>query len=304
MKIFRKLRRLNFVPRSVHSNGLPSNLVPEPRTEDETPKTVHVSLIEKLPAEIKIQILASLGLEDLHAIIHASPAFYQLYILNRRSMLSNGLKNELGIIIIDAITVFQAQNTLVKSTSMHNLDRKDIQKFIKEYRARRHSKEFSTNLTEKEAISITHFYIGFIKPLITHYATWTLANIAQGSRPLSTIEEKRIVRALYRFELSCILFGYGPNHIPFEGNNESEQWNILSFLRIFEPWEIEEVSCIFAFAYAIYCDAFKRITWDLHRDNPKFGTQGKGPTPEGAIDLERKFISLSLPLSISIAKIL
>jgi hypothetical protein len=67
----------------------PLNLETKPELEnpnlvEATNQHVHVSLIESLPAELKLQVLTLLKPQDVRSIVHASPIFYQLYAQNRR----------------------------------------------------------------------------------------------------------------------------------------------------------------------------------------------------------------------------
>lgn len=57
------------------------------------------------------------------------------------------------------------------------------------------------------------------------------------------------------------------------------------FLDLFEPWEVEEISCIYTFAKERYNQIFNDIRWNVHEENPKFEGQ-RPPTPEGAFDLD------------------
>jgi hypothetical protein len=103
---------------------------------------------------------------------------------------------------------------------------------------------------------------------------------------LSDTEEIRILRALYRFELCCNIFGNGiptPHYLP----RRFEAVDILkNFICLYEPWEVEEIVCINAFAKDLYDLVFMEIAWDLHPDNSRFAEQRRPPTPEGAFDLE------------------
>ena len=56
------------------------------------------------------------------------------------------------------------------------------------------------------------------------------------SKPLSTNETTRIRRALYRYELYCNMFG--------PQNYMLHEHEVMVFLRLFPPWEVEEIGCI------------------------------------------------------------
>ncbi|RAQ59023.1 hypothetical protein COH20_007123 [Aspergillus flavus] len=122
-----------------------------------------------------------------------------------------------------------------------------------------------------ELVDVAAFYFSIVKPLAQYYTRWTLGNLAietdkpRSDEPLSKMEETRLIRALYRFQL-CYLF---------------------------EPWEVEEISCIYTFAKERYNQIFNDIRWNVHEENPKFEGQ-RPPTPEGAFDLDNSWIRDSL----------
>lgn len=97
----------------------------------------------------------------------------------------------------------------------------------------------------------------------------------------------RVVRALYRFQLYCNLFGVG--HDSWERNrwDDDENRDIFRiFLRIFKTWEIEEIACIYTFVMKKFDRVFDDIRWDVHQENPKFEGQFRPPAPEGAFNFD------------------
>jgi hypothetical protein len=111
----------------------------------------------------------------------------------------------------------------------------------------------------------------------------------------------RLQRALYRFQLCCNLFGKNADSTRwfFRGLNFKSVDILTIFLCLFEPWEIEEILCIYTFSKEMYTQIFKEIHWDLDANNPRFDDQGRPPTPTGAFDLDddaylRGTISLGL----------
>jgi hypothetical protein len=57
------------------------------------------------------------------------------------------------------------------------------------------------------------------------------------------------------------------------------------FICIFEPWEVEEIACMYTFSKEKYNQIFRDIRWDVHEENPKFADQ-RPPTPVGAFDFD------------------
>ncbi|KAL3477777.1 hypothetical protein BJX99DRAFT_257149 [Aspergillus californicus] len=57
------------------------------------------------------------------------------------------------------------------------------------------------------------------------------------------------------------------------------------FFVLFEPWEIEELFCVYTFTKAKYNQIFDDIAWDVDEKNPKFDGQCP-PDPVGAFNLD------------------
>ncbi|ODM18747.1 hypothetical protein SI65_05364 [Aspergillus cristatus] len=131
-------------------------------------------------------------------------------------------------------------------------------------------------------------------PLAAHYIGWAFNNLAketkkdplQSYEPLSRTEETRLVRALYRFQLYCNLFGVSHYRFRCQWMLEFDHVNILRiYLGNYEPWEVEEIACIYAFTKATFNQVFDDIRWDVHQDNPRF-EEHRPPTPQGAFNLD------------------
>lgn len=68
-------------------------------------------------------------------------------------------------------------------------------------------------------------------------------------RILSMTEKARLVRALYRFQLHCNLFGVGhyfSRKVRLTLDFDAEDILIM-FFGIYEPWEVEKIACIYKF---------------------------------------------------------
>ena len=118
------------------------------------------------------------------------------------------------------------------------------------------------------------------------------------------MEETRLVRAFYRFQLCCNLFG--TNRVlarqPPAGRRLADIFvREEELFTLYEPWEIEEVVCVYEFAKDKFDEIFSRIYWDVHRINPKFADQ-RCARPVGSFDLddEGKFVTISTDPTFSI----
>ncbi|KAL2260905.1 hypothetical protein VTK26DRAFT_4958 [Humicola hyalothermophila] len=131
-------------------------------------------------------------------------------------------------------------------------------------------------LTEDEAVAMAAYYAGIVRPLAHAYPRWPFLDIYP--------EETRIVRALYRFQLCCNLFGQGerePNGPRARRCLYDEQYILNDFLGAFEPWEAEEIVCIYASAREIYEQVFVEVSWDLTWSSPEFRERlGEGSWPK------------------------
>lgn len=251
--------------------------------------------LENLPPEIRRHILFTLNLEELEALVHASAVFHQQYLLDRRLLLSESIENELQSVTVDAMFVYRSTIEFSKTRSWKN-----VALLIESYRNHRKDEPQSARRIKDapidEILSLVTFHNSIIKPMARHLTGWLLANLAKITESpglhrqsqLSRSEELRVFRGLYRFQLACFFFGR-PRNPEFSDLNvfgsESERLSII-FLFLFEPWEVEEITCVHDYVKEHFIQIFDQIRWDVHPDNPRFADQPRAPTPEGAFDLE------------------
>lgn len=115
-----------------------------------------------------------------------------------------------GNTTIDAYAVYQSG--LVEFSKTRTEEK--VTQFLESYKDRCSQYLIPRTLTLDEVISMVTFHLAIIKSLAQHYAGWVLDNLTketkdpqQSYEPLSRTEETRVVRALYRFQLYCNLFG-------------------------------------------------------------------------------------------------
>ncbi|KAE8325413.1 hypothetical protein BDV39DRAFT_206952 [Aspergillus sergii] len=255
--------------------------------------------VEDLPPEVRHHLLSMLELETLWALIHASPVYHQQYLSARTCLLCSGLQTTLRSATIDAWAVYRSR--LVDFS--HSRTTEKVNMFLQSYQDQRDSSLYSVPsemANVDQLVDLAAFYFSIVKPLAQYYTSWTLGNLAtetdkpRSDEPLSKMEETRLIRALYRFQLCCNLFGVGCHK-----SSQIQRLSVDSveigtiFLDLFEPWEVEEISCIYTFAKERYNQIFNDIRWEVHEENPKFEGQ-RPPTPEGAFDLDNSWIRDSL----------
>lgn len=277
------------------------HVIPAQITKSETPAPVPVpeksqtkkfdnNALESLPAEIRRLLLSTLEYDELKALVHASPVYHQQYLLDRQPLLCNCSETTLGSnTIVDAWAVYQSGFVDFSETRTTEI----VTQFLEPYQNQHSSSSrpsLLNMLTLDEVISMVTFHTSVIKPLLQDYTGWALDTLTeqtknpQSHQPLSRTEETRLVRGMYHFQLYCNLFGSSYACPWFFRVRGIEILRI--FMSIYEPWEVEEMLCINAFAKEKLNKVFNDIHWDVHEENPRFEEQHRPPTPDGAFDFD------------------
>ncbi|KJZ75413.1 hypothetical protein HIM_05109 [Hirsutella minnesotensis 3608] len=248
--------------------------------------------LERLPPEVRRQLLANLRLPDLRTLVRASPVFHQQYLMDRRFVLCKSLDTTLQRVAIDAFAAYQSSQAAFHASRTNQ----SVSDFLDQYHERRSQGRcsiYDEHPTETQVVDMVTFYFSFVKANIENYLCWTSANLAKchesgpplHSDALSASEEARIFRAFYRFELCCNVFGIGNHARIFLSPFTPQSLDIVNlFLCHFEPWQVEEINCVYRYARETHDRIFNDIAWDVDENNPKFDGQ-RPPTPTGAFDL-------------------
>ncbi|KAK5988169.1 hypothetical protein PT974_12309 [Cladobotryum mycophilum] len=132
----------------------------------------------------------------------------------------------------------------------------------KGHRKRNDTSDIMRDITEKEAFLMVDFYQFIVQPLVEGCSRVCLSKLAERAnrceesvRWPTGMEETRLFRGLYRFQLPCNLFGtthLGTQYIDFD----TKQVFRLYLLR-FHHWELAEIVCVYEFARRKYIQAFK-----------------------------------------------
>lgn len=238
--------------------------------------------LESLPAEIRREILCTLRYSELRALVHASPVFHQQYQLDRRFILCLCLERTLRGATVDAWAAYRSGLPLF----LEDEGRGQIDAMLDDYRERRSRPNYrlsAEGLAEDDVVAMARYHAGIVEPLAAKYLDWAYSfgnsirwpqELKIQIEPLTATEEIRIFRALYRFQLCCNLFGIGEREIPIGSTKGvsyyTAQYILVDFLGAFEPWEAQEIACIYEFAHATLYDAFATISEDVRWSNPKF----------------------------------
>ncbi|KAG7289920.1 hypothetical protein NEMBOFW57_006297 [Staphylotrichum longicolle] len=211
--------------------------------------------LESLPAELRCHIIAHLAhdLQGLNALVSASPVFYQQYLLNRKALLRTGLEAARGNLLVDAYAVEKSALLYQQTDSRDVLSPEAARQFIDEYVALRAVPPdviLQKHCTEENLLGMAAFYDSVAQPLTPVCATLFLnrLNPCQGEVSLSATESARLLRALYRYQLYCNLFGEGTRgsrEVPELAHGE----HLDLFFCLFKPWEIEEIYCHWGYVF-------------------------------------------------------
>ncbi|KAF2747588.1 hypothetical protein M011DRAFT_467653 [Sporormia fimetaria CBS 119925] len=276
-KILGKLKMRRSRPTSTVSTPEDTPIKPQSeaqQTKNQPRQTIRKnSRIEDLPPEIRVQLLASMELNELHGLVHASPVFHESYLEYRNSILRSSVIESLRNNVVDAIAVSRA------------LDEKDrLQKYKNNMEKGAAALD---SVSEHRLHQIAVFYRNTIAPLIPAYSNWALANLPdevkdrpEAKVPLTRSEQQRITRALYRWELYCRIFGRGSLSDTSPKRHDVPQHKVLrDYFCMFNPWETEEIMCLFYFITETYKEVSMEIQNDFRPVTPPIVMRPSTPDP-------------------------
>ncbi|KAK4177603.1 hypothetical protein QBC36DRAFT_211358 [Triangularia setosa] len=195
-----------------------------------------------------MKILRSIpDFRDLMSLVRASPVYFRQYLETRKSLLAGCLKMSLNTVLVDALAVQEAA-TLRGDKSVK---RDAVQQHLDKYSVRRKAGEsiidgLIDKYDEDFLLGIYSFWQTYARPLTVQFARLFLSRFDPQRPPvfthLSTTENTRLLRALYRFELYSCLFG-GESRSLQLGFGEEEV--LYFFFCLFRPWEVEEIFSVY-----------------------------------------------------------
>jgi hypothetical protein len=242
----------------------------------ESPSLMPTTL-ETLPAELRLNILLSISdLADLKAVVHASPVLHQQYLLDRKRILGHVLKKTLGSVFADA-QALQAAASLGdfgKDVPVESI-REILQQHIDEYVARRSDPDIVTECGVDDLAAMASFYLSVIQPLLVGFPALFLQGLDASMEVghLSKTERIRFLRALYRFQLFYDLFKCETTRVQRDPLIPCAD-KLGMFFTIFEPYEVEEVYCLFSAMADKYLQLVDVVTPDVQKDRPEFNRVG------------------------------
>lgn len=242
--------------------------------------------LEALPPDVLILILKVVAsLEDLHALIRASPTLYQIFLQTKASALLSICASHLGPAVRDAIIL--AQTNLHPFTSRPaGLYRDRVDETVADWRRHllaRKGQWLAGGVSVQEAVQVVRINRS-VQYLVDVYARSRFHKFEdafrqkhqpqqQQSQPvtvdgtwtLSTAERHRLSQAFVRRQAILNLYCV-PGKPPLYNKN----FFLSHVLGLFEPWELEQISQADSFAYWL-CSAFRDC---------EMTPEGLVPTPE------------------------
>ncbi|KAK4237487.1 hypothetical protein C8A03DRAFT_44656 [Achaetomium macrosporum] len=235
----------------------------QPGSSHATQATPTASLLETLPSELRRQVLSHISdLDDLRALMFASPVFYQQYRLDRKHVLSQVLISTLGSLLVDAYAV-QRSATLYSPPRPLPLD--TMREFIQNYTSLRFAvpELVLEDCTLADLVDMAAFHRSVARPLSLKCAALFLQHLdpsLKGHKPGGY----RVVARLDPAETLALFFG------------------------AFNPWEVEEIDCIYTLIRNKYDAVLDAIQCDLATDNPSFDNRDRLSTPPGSWDFSHE----------------
>lgn len=249
----------------------------------DTENQAYESSLERLPPEVRREILSILDLSDLKALVRASPTFHQQYLHDRRHLLSTSLEITLGSISLDAYILNEVRNPKLSSPEFPN----GLLEAWREKLPNRSSFRLTSLITEDQAAEMASHYFKLVVPITRHFIREILkemesqvGKVKDKSDPqpeASHIEWQRFLRATYRFDLLCCFTDPTMPELP----HQTAQSNADSLFFTPEPWEAEELLSFYLFAENIYMDIFNVIIDKVCEPHPEFDKEDRDDIPWG-----------------------
>ncbi|KAL1970495.1 hypothetical protein VTN77DRAFT_4139 [Rasamsonia byssochlamydoides] len=220
--------------------------------------------LEGIPVELRILILVSVSdLKTLSNLVHASPACRQAYVLVRQEILHRFVGQQYGCVdIAEAIAA-------IRSEGLHA--------------------EVESNKKKKLDFLLQDYGLTMPSPPWMGSMRWESEILPLR---LSDDERARLLRALYRLQTYCNIFGT-QEYLPQENQSLEtklsssnwcgvtfeieEMWSL--FFGTMPPWEVEEFACVWIYARNKYTQIFEEIAEDVTTNGARFKWLPLGSLP-------------------------
>ena len=238
--------------------------------------------IENLPPELRCEILGYLDLGGLKSLTRASPVFLSQYVQGRKKVLTRCLDETLGDTALDACWAHKTG----LAEFQDGLNSGIIGAFGQLYEDQHLSGHYSLlaqDLTEEDVTRMASFHLSIVEPTLRLFTSEMLGNLAREARKpmnaerLSENEQRRLLRAFYRYHLTCNILSHSrfsrTQDMSDDGWYSGPWWYYVS---IFEPWEIEEIACVHRFARRrVAKRRFEQIFDEIRMDHTPANSSGR-----------------------------
>ncbi|KAH6617581.1 hypothetical protein F5144DRAFT_607073 [Chaetomium tenue] len=188
------------------------------------PEAAPAAALESMPAELRCQILSHVeDLDDLMALVTASPVFYRQYLLDRKALVVRTTIPTLDDLLVDAYAAYTSDLLYQESSGRYQWRDRRVMDFISNYMALRDETPelIRARCTEEALLDMASFYRSVAQPLVLKFAT--LLRQALGPR--------------FRVE------------------------QLSEFFAIFGAREIQEIICIYTLIESKYEELFAAVRW-------------------------------------------
>lgn len=235
-------------------------------------------MLESLPTEVLVAILsAARSVNDLHALIRASPKVYEVFRSAKRAVLISIVTRDLGPALRDAVAA-----TII--TPLRTRGRKESERLIEQYGGllRGDVRETARGLSAGAAVSLVRVNRS-VQFFVDEYAASRLPKLRKihqdAAGPLTANERQRVAQAMLRHQiLTRINSGHSrPNDVVV----------IDKFFGILRPWETHQL----VDAHSFWCEM--RMHAFRYCDKPKpFQPNPFGPPTPLEIEKEAALFDL------------
>ncbi|KAI1251469.1 hypothetical protein MGN70_006037 [Eutypa lata] len=229
----------------------------------------------RLPSELRRCILSSMpDLQSLASTALTCRAFYYIFDDNKDGIIRDVLINSIGSEVLpEAIITHRCSPPLLslnispKSVFWNTISPKGKAwqyRYVSTFLGTLERPPItSTTWTMCEALELERFHVQTVYPLAQRFikscaklSPPRVIEISLSSRPTSRLEEERIMRALYRFEVFRKLFG----RFRWRVRDSTVSTTLTNlFFSKFAPWENAQLACIHDFLAREVMPAFNDI---------------------------------------------
>ncbi|KAK3290912.1 uncharacterized protein B0H64DRAFT_410914 [Chaetomium fimeti] len=226
--------------------------------------------LELLPTEVLVAILSSArSTVDLHALIHASPRLYQVFVSAKREVLLSIVATDLGQGLRDAVAVLLIAPTKLDYREPTYFE--ECERIIHRYedlpRGYRQLTSAS-GLTIDTVIALSHLN-RTVQFFVDDYAESRFPELHAihpgAANPLTTTERRRLAKALLRHQLLARFEGGSHPQIRYLGPGQPlppKTVMMHRFLALFPAWETEQLAQAHGYLNEPIWRAFPR-PWSL-----------------------------------------